>query len=195
MKKSKRGSNANLQEKAIRYAEMIARRIAKLNNIKGENLNDLIQDAITETLTHIGNYNPDKGAFNTFIQKAVVGHLTDRLKYYGPAVAHDSDDKPCYIDSLEGSYDADADENLGWEETVADTDAAEGNALVESIEEVVTLLGLLPDEEREIVMVRFQFGGISETVEQYVKRTGINIATFYRKFDIIRLKLKKLMCL
>ncbi|MCQ2332832.1 MAG: hypothetical protein MJZ95_06540 [Paludibacteraceae bacterium] len=87
------------------------------------------------------------------------------------------------------------DENLGWEETVADTDAAEGNALVESIEEVVTLLGLLPDEEREIVMVRFQFGGISETVEQYVKRTGINIATFYRKFDIIRLKLKKLMCL
>ncbi|MCQ2332837.1 MAG: hypothetical protein MJZ95_06565 [Paludibacteraceae bacterium] len=57
------------------------------------------------------------------------------------------------------------------------------------------MLGLLPNEEREIVMVRFQFGGISETVEQYVKRTGINIATFYRKFDIIRLKLKKLMCL
>ena len=193
MTKHKRGSNVSIEEKAIKYAEIVARKVAKENKIRKCDHQDLINDAIAEALSQLKSYNPEKSALNTFIQKAVVGHLMDCLKHYGTIQGDSDDNTTCCIYSLEDQYDNDADENLDWEETVADTEAEEQEAYNETLDELEELLALLSAEKGEMIKVRFRFKGITETKEHYIRRKRLTLTTFYRMTDDIITELKKQM--
>lgn len=191
MRKNKK--QFSIEERAIKYAEIVANKVANENQIKKSDHQDLISDAIEEALSQLKNYNPEKGALNTFIQKAVVGHLMDCLKYYGTKQGNSDDNTICYINSLEDQYDNDAEEHISWEETVADTATEEQEALNEDFDELEGLLELLSAEKIEMIKVRFQFNDITETKEHYIRRKHITQSTFYRMTDDIIEELKKQM--
>jgi len=188
-------SESTIQEQAIEYAKLIVLKIAKKNEIPDDDLEDVMQEAIVWALEKLPDFNPDKKCkLNTFIQKAVEGNVLKYLKKYGHVVRN-SEDNTCYINSLENEFNSDDEKKPRWEETMADADEKEKREQEELLEHLRVFLKMLPEDEKELIMVRFQFTEVHETVTEYIKRKKITRTVFYRKSDAIVLKLKRLMAL
>jgi len=184
-----------LQEQAIIYAEEIANKVSNRFGLDEDMREDMKQDAIVKALEVLKGFNPARGCeLNTYLQKRVEGYLIDRLASYGRSPRNE-DGEPIVVRSVKGRYDNDAEERIRWEEMMPDLEAEKQRAHQEDLEDLRRVLMLLPDGEREIVMVRFQYEEVHETVEQYAERKGICVATFYNMADEVLLKLRRLMTL
>lgn len=184
-----------LWEQAIPLAKLAVRRLMEKGSLApGQSTEDLMQDALLAAGLAVRKWQPEKGAFSTWVMARARGQVLDSLAACNsgmiggrrsglPVVSMHGEGSTAY----EGEDDAEDAAELQYEHTPEGLgDPLEEAARVEAGEQALLRLASLPADAEELVASLYGVGRTKETVEQFARRKRLAIRTVkYRLADAL----------